>query len=462
MLDSIRNRAVEGPPVLGAPEVRLMEKSPHAYRPIAIYTIPDRIIIGQTARYLGARLDNLLVPNSYSQRMGFQTKHRTHHDAVEALLSYRERHGTEQLWLAECDLLGFFDCVSHDVARQKLQQAVHASGERGVKIDSRALALVDAYLNSYSFSTVAVPAAKKWLAAHDKAGRLVNHAKQLDKLWGGAPPSGIGLPQGGALSGLLANLVLDAADRAVLQSDGEPDPGLFYARYVDDMVIAHPDRGHCDAAFKRYLATVEQLKLPVHAPAQIRDYDSRFKSTGKTRYWALKSRAPYSWEKKGTTKASVPWVGFLGYQIRFDGLMRIRPSSVAKQLLKQVAEVDAILRVIRPRGTGPNRDVLAERTLQSFVFRLNAVAVGRGKGNHDLRGWSTGFGLLKGRSHVTTQLRSLDRGRGKQQQRLIRWVRAYTGFSPAPALLERLRRASTSYAGQFGAQVQDRSSGARR
>jgi len=47
----------------------------------------------------------------------------------------------------------------------------------------------------------------------------------------------IGVPQGGAISGLIANLVLDYADSEILKLKSSK---LLYVRFCDDMVIMHP------------------------------------------------------------------------------------------------------------------------------------------------------------------------------------------------------------------------------
>ncbi len=62
-----------------------------------------------------------------------------------------------------------------------------------------------------------------------------------------------GLPRCGSLSTVLANLVLHEADDAVLRTQCG---NLFYARYCDDVVIAHPDESVCRAALEAYKAAL--------------------------------------------------------------------------------------------------------------------------------------------------------------------------------------------------------------
>ena len=167
--------------------------------------------------------------------------------------------------------------------------------------------------------------------------------------------------------------------------------------------------------------------------------------------WTYKSRAPYRWEEKGKTKRSVPWVGFLGYQIRYDGLRRIRPASIAKQLVRQVLEADRILQLLRPRDGAPVAEAFPVRALTSFISRLTAIAGTPKQDGKPGRDWASGFRLLRDGEHVDTQLRKLDRGRGRQIRRLVRGLAAATLSSPPDGLLGSVRRYATSYAAALAA-----------
>ncbi|MBK8362805.1 MAG: hypothetical protein IPL24_03750 [Bacteroidetes bacterium] len=60
----------------------------------------------------------------------------------------------------------------------------------------------------------------------------------------------MGIPQGGALSGLIANLVLDFADRKMQSLN---DSKLLYVRFCDDMIIIHPSKKKAIEASKNLL-----------------------------------------------------------------------------------------------------------------------------------------------------------------------------------------------------------------
>src|SRR5581483_6777024 len=75
-------------------------------------------------------------------------------------------------------------------------------------------------------------------------------------------------------------------------------------------------------AFGAYLAALKELKLPYHEPKCVVFYNKEF--------WEFKSKQPYRWTGKKWF-GCVPWVQFVGYQVRYDGLVRIKKKSFQKQ-----------------------------------------------------------------------------------------------------------------------------------
>ncbi|MGO9829730.1 MAG: reverse transcriptase domain-containing protein [Myxococcaceae bacterium] len=278
-------------------------------------------------------------------------------------------------------------------------------------------------------------------------GSVVAVDTDIRRIWTGHKLPSVGLAQGGALSGVLANLVLDSVDRAVLQPDGGDAPDLFYGRYVDDLIIVHRSRRECEAAFARCLAACERLHLPVHPPLKVRRYHPKPRRNRGMLFWEAKSRAPYRWEEKGTRRASVPWVGLLGYQIRFDGLLRIRPSSLANHLRSQRVEANNVIgAVLRRTVTAMEFPALA---FWSYVRRMQALSRPRLVRGELQRGWSAGFRLLRGNRHLESQLRTLDRGLGRQVARLRLRLEMMTRLPAPKSLLRGIRRYSKSYVAQM-------------
>ena len=277
---------------IDSPKVLPKEKGPHTYRAISNYALNDRVIIGQCAKYLRHCFDSGFLECSYAFRTARPHQNAPqHHDAVKALIAYRKQFSGKPLWVAECDIRGFFDCVDHEIAKTCFQEGIKRASQQGITVDKRAASIFYSFLRSYTFSTVAAPQAQEWFNKHDRLGILKWPEEALTKIHADLNNCVIGIPQGGAISCLIANLMLHSADEAVTnEGHSTPsDPDLFYARYCDDMILMHPDRDRakCESAFERYQDRLKKLKLPCHAPITVEKYDATF--------WDSKSKNPYQW-----------------------------------------------------------------------------------------------------------------------------------------------------------------------
>jgi hypothetical protein len=230
---------------------------------------------------------------------------------------------------------------------------------------------------------------------------------------------------------LFFELVLDNADRAVIYKT--PDPDLFYARFCDDIIIIHPDERKCQAAFDRYLKALSVEKLPVHEPVPIKEYSRNV--------YDIKSKHPFPWGKPEgkfdtATPATgrrdiVPWISFLGYQVRYDGVIRIRKSSLEKHLHKQTQIVSRVLRTLKAdRSTLSSTD--GSKAGGDILFRTQEKLISMAVGNVRLGSnecpqfcWASGFKLLKEKDHIALQLKRLDRNRERQISRLKRRLKDY-------------------------------------
>jgi retron-type reverse transcriptase len=83
------------------------------------------------------------------------------------------------------------------------------------------------------------------------------------------------------LSGLIANIVLDYADRKILKLN---DENLLYVRYCDDMIIMHTDKRKCGIALSKYMKALKKLGLFPHEIGN-ESYSRDF--------WKSKSKGPY-------------------------------------------------------------------------------------------------------------------------------------------------------------------------
>ena len=153
-------------------------------RKLGIPTVLDRFIQQAVLQVLQRRWDRTFSPHSYGFRPG-----RSAHQAVAQAQRYIA-DGYD--WVVDLDLEKFFDRVNHDKLMGRIAQRVE---------DRRLLTLIRAFLN---------------------AGVMEN---------GLVGPSVDGTPQGGPLSPLLSNLVLDDLDRELERR------GLRFVRYADDCNI---------------------------------------------------------------------------------------------------------------------------------------------------------------------------------------------------------------------------------
>jgi len=153
-------------------------------RKLGIPTVLDRFVQQAVMQVLQRRWDPTFSRHSY----GFRPRRSAHHAVAQAQQYIAAGHS----WVIDLDLEKFFDRVNHDKLMGQIATRVE---------DKRLLKLIRAFLN---------------------AGVMEN---------GLVSPSVEGTPQGGPLSPLLSNLVLDELDRE-LESRGHR-----FVRYADDCNI---------------------------------------------------------------------------------------------------------------------------------------------------------------------------------------------------------------------------------
>jgi len=153
-------------------------------RQLGIPTVLDRLIQQAIAQVLTPMFEAVFSPYSYGFRPG-----RSAHQAVQKSQEYL-REGYD--WVVDIDLEKFFDRVNHDMLMARVARVVK---------DKRVLKLIRAYLNS---------------------GVMVN---------GVVMDTEEGTPQGGPLSPLLSNIMLNDLDREL------EERGHKFVRYADDCNI---------------------------------------------------------------------------------------------------------------------------------------------------------------------------------------------------------------------------------
>jgi len=153
-------------------------------RNLGIPTVLDRLIQQAIAQVLQAEWDQHFHDRSY----GFRPQRNAHQAIRQVQASVRSGYD----WMVDCDLDAFFDRVNHDVLMHRLKQRTR---------DGELLRLINRYL---------------------KAGVRIGQDTIASKA---------GVPQGGPLSPLLSNIVLNDLDWELTRR------GHQFARYADDFVI---------------------------------------------------------------------------------------------------------------------------------------------------------------------------------------------------------------------------------
>ena len=223
-------------------------------RQLGIPTVIDRLVQQAILQVLGPLLDPAFSDSSYGFRPG--------RGAQDAVLEASKYVAEGRAIVVDLDLEKFFDRVNHDILMSRLARRIE---------DKRLLKILRRFLE----------------AGMMQAGVCVTRSE--------------GTPQGGPLSPLLANLLLDDLDRE-LESRGHA-----FCRYADDCHIYVQSR----AAGERVLASL-------------------------TKFLEGKLRLRVNRDKSAV--AHVSERKFLGYRLLAKGTLVIAPQSIqrAKERIRQI------------------------------------------------------------------------------------------------------------------------------
>ena len=257
-------------------------------RKLGIPTVLDRLIQQAVQQVMTPVFDPDFSETSFGFRPG-----RSAHQALRQATQYM---AAGKRWVVDMDLEKFFDEVNHDILMSRIARKVK---------DKRVLWLIRRYLQSGIMT-----------------GGLVSQPVK-------------GTPQGGPLSSLLSNIMLDELDKELDRR------GHSYCRYADDANIYVGSR----RAGERLLASLE-------------------------RFLTQKLRLKINRDKSAVDR---PWKRtFLGYSVTWHKKPRLKvaPSSVAR--------LRANLKRVFRRGRGRNRGKLIEElqpVLRGWIhyFRLSEV-----------------------------------------------------------------------------------------
>jgi group II intron reverse transcriptase/maturase/CRISPR-associated endonuclease Cas1 len=205
-------------------------KSDGTLRILGLLTIKDKIMQGALKQLIEPVFEPQFLDISYAYRA---TK--GHVKAVKRIVHILK--STKPTWVISCDIKNFFDTVDHTILQNNLAESIH---------DPKLLNLMKL---TYIMGRV------------DKKGSWIE--------------SKIGIPQGGILSPLFANVYLHHFDTAINSSQSQ------LVRYADDFVILCPSKEKADEAFVEIKRIIEQeLKLTIKPDYTISEIKKGFTFLG--------------------------------------------------------------------------------------------------------------------------------------------------------------------------------------
>ena len=187
---------------------KFIPKEPDKFRPLGIPAVRDRVAQETVRRLLHPIFEPLFHDASFGFRPG-----RNCHQALGRVL---ELHDQGYQVVLDADIKGFFDNLSHAVIMEAVAAQV---------ADGNILRLIEKFL---------------------RAGVVEE---------GVFKPTTVGTPQGGVVSPLLANIVLNHLDERLEVA------GCRFVRYADDFVVLCQTRAQAEEALTLVTQTLSELGL---------------------------------------------------------------------------------------------------------------------------------------------------------------------------------------------------------
>ena len=195
-------------------------------RKLCIPTVRDRVVHRAVLNRIAPKLEKEFEECSCAYRKGRSVK--------QVVYKIKQYYNEGFRWVVDCDIDTFFDNVDHNLMLEKFNHFIH---------DDRICTLV-----------------AQWVKAEVWDGK---HLTVLIK----------GIPQGSAISPVLANLFLDELDEAMLAQ------GYRYLRYADDYVILCKERRRAFQALELSKKVLADLLLELD-DVEVTSFEKGFKYLG--------------------------------------------------------------------------------------------------------------------------------------------------------------------------------------
>ncbi|WP_096895608.1 reverse transcriptase domain-containing protein [Candidatus Scalindua japonica] len=206
----------------------LVDKGNGEARALSVPTVKDRVVQTAVLEITRPFFEAEFEQCSYAYRKGRSVK--------QAVYKISEYYADGYTWAVDADIDAFFDNVDHDVLIKKVKRIIKDK-------DIRRLITM-------------------WVKAEVWDGKSVETLK-------------IGIPQGSAISPILANLFLDKFDEELLRN------GHKLVRFSDDFVILSRNREEAVNALKLTDRILDRLSLELDE-AEIVNFDDGFTFLGVT------------------------------------------------------------------------------------------------------------------------------------------------------------------------------------
>ena len=385
--------AADGPLVLETPTVipkikKTAESGEHIFRPICLYKdLKTKVILALTYQYILDKFDRCFHDDMLFMRAARRMADGNYAmpkylDAIDSVERYRMRCGKQNIFVGECDIQKFYDIFNHDDILACFEDLFEVKKGRGVPdwAFTPLRRVITAYLDSFDYPGQVMgkngdqtywqkekrirtkekdPVCRfEWVDPADFVRVGCYGEEDLQKAIDGGK---IGIPQGGALSGIIVNVVMRVVDKPIVTRE---DPQRLFIRYCDDILLMNTDRDACERDLTAYARELVRHRLLPHPFKRVADMKSGRRN--KPAFWNAKSKLTYRWG--GGEGDASDWVAFVGYEMRRTGERRIRKDKIDQEF-KRIAH--CYYRVIKAKAV--KTEGLDDEGRESLMQRFDTL-----------------------------------------------------------------------------------------